>query len=111
MKPARSACALRALVEAVDLELQAVEAEVEDQVALEEPRGLVGHAAAAEVGCTASEPRFAIRLRRLATSKPISPAGCAVDLDHEATVLLRLGLRALDLGRARPRGRAGGRPP
>ena len=39
---------LRALVEAVDDHLEPVVAEVEDQVPLEEARGLVGEAAAAE---------------------------------------------------------------
>ena len=48
-----------ALVEAVDLELEAVEAELAEQVALEEPRSLVGEPAAAEVGVDRepAEPR------------------------------------------------------
>src|SRR5256884_1521678 len=41
---------LRALVETVDLELETVEAEVEEQVALEELRRFVRQPAAAEVG-------------------------------------------------------------
>ena len=40
----------RALVEAVDLELEPVVAEVVDEVALEDPGGLVGDPAAAVVG-------------------------------------------------------------
>ena len=41
---------LRPLVEAVDLELDPVEAALVDQVALEEPRRVVGEPAAAEGG-------------------------------------------------------------
>ena len=73
----------RALVEAVDLELEAVEAEVEDQVALEEPRRVVGEPAAPEVrvdrerrrgrrsGCAGSRARSRIvpRARRRPRSR------------------------------------------
>ena len=65
----------RALVEAVDLELEPVEAELADQVVLEQAGGVVGDAAAAEGGvdgeaADVDDPAAAVR-----RSQPIAPAG------------------------------------
>ena len=51
-----------ALVEAVDLELQAMEAELLEHVPLEEARGLVSHPPAAEVRVHGSAPLFKVYL-------------------------------------------------
>ena len=55
-----------ALVEGVDLELEPVEAELAEQVALEQPRRLVGEPAAAEVRVDRepAEPRDPVALVR-----------------------------------------------
>src|SRR5207248_5942603 len=83
--------ALGPLVEAVDLELEAVEAELEQEVALEDPRGVVGEAAAAEVGMNREvaeicDPRAAVR--ELEAHQPgAPPLSVVLDLDHEAAEL------------------------
>src|ERR687897_644824 len=87
----------RALVEAVDLELEAVEPELEDQVPLQEPCGVVGDAPAAEVrvdgdAAELRDPATSILLREAHHARAL-----AVDLDHEPPVLVGLALRALDL--------------
>src|SRR4051812_11035110 len=98
-----------ALVERVDLELEAVEAELAEQVALEEPRRLVGEPAAAEVGVDRepAEPHDPAAL--VDPGEAHHPGALVVELDHEAPDRLGLRQRALDLladralvGRARP---------
>ena len=64
----------RALVEAVDLELEPVVAELVDEVALEEAGGGVGDPAAAEVRVDREPAEPATRLRLFETAKPIAPA-------------------------------------
>ena len=99
-----------AIVEAVALELKAMEAEVVQQVPLELPRGLVRKPASAEIRmrCEASEIRDLARWFR--TSNPMEPARFQSPLrrfDHEPAGLERLALGTLDLLQQR-RGRAAG---
>ena len=99
---------LRPLVEAVDLHLQTVEAEVEDQVALEEARGLSPRCPPRKSGWTASRSRCAMRLRMFTRLKPIVPGGRhrrRRRLDHEAPERVRIALLLLELARAAHRGR------
>src|SRR5919197_1480043 len=91
-EPGPLGVALRALVEAVDLELQPVVAEVVDQVPLEEARRLVGEAPAAEVGmhrerAEVGDPASAVRDLEAHQARALP-----VELDHEAAELLRLPL-------------------
>ena len=87
----------RALVEAVDLELEAVEVELLHEVALEEARRLVGDVAAAEVRVDreAAEVRDAASPVRALEAHRAGPF--SVDLDDEDAECVRLRLRALDL--------------
>src|SRR5207302_996420 len=84
----------RARVEAVDLELEAVVAEVVHQMLLEASRSVICDPAAAErrVHSEALEvrnPRTAVR------ELEAEPAGTLpIDLDHEPAVVVRLALRA-----------------
>ena len=92
---------LRALVEAVDLELEPVVSELEQEL-LELARRPVRDAPAAK----GRVDREAAEIRDPAA--PVgdleahhagrAPFAVVEHLDHEAAVLLRLGLRALDLG-------------
>ena len=95
MKPDALRVLDRALVEAVDLELQPVEVELEQQVALKEPRGLVGEPAATELGMDRepAEIRDAVALVGdvEAHQAGTPPFAVLLDLDHEAAGLLRLG--------------------
>src|SRR5262249_48694530 len=79
----------RPLVEPVALELEPVEAELEDQVPLQGTRRPVGEAAAAERGVDRepAEARDAVaRARELEADRPGAlPAAPVLDLDHEAT--------------------------
>src|SRR6185312_11986026 len=85
------------LVEAVDLELQPVKAELVDQVLLEEARRLVGEPPAAEVGMHRQGAEVRDPAPRVRDLEAHQAGRLAVGLDHEAAELLRLGLRALDL--------------
>ena len=86
-----------ALVEAVDLELQPVVAEIRDEVALQSVGGIVGDPAAAIGGMDGEpfemgDPRAAIGELEPHRAGPFS-----VVLDHKAAEVVRLALRALDL--------------
>src|SRR5437764_2901871 len=97
LDPARpSGVAHRALVEAVDLELQPVVAEVEE-VALEEPRRLVGKAPAAEARVHRERPEVRDPAALVGDLQAHQACRFSIQLDHEAAELLRLSLRALDL--------------
>src|SRR6185436_15931573 len=87
--------ALGALVEAVDLELEPVEAALADQVVLQEPRCLVGEPAAAEVGVDrdAAQVRDAAARVRLLPEHRACPL--AVELDYEHATLLGIALELL----------------
>ena len=85
-------------VEAVDLELEPVEAELLEEMALEQPRRLVSQLLAAVVGmdCEAAELGDAVRP---ATAREAHDAGpLAVGLDDEHAEHLRLLVGALDVG-------------
>ena len=97
--------AQRALVEPVDLELEPVQAEVEQQVALKELRRLVGKTAAAKIRMNREisevrNPRAAVNELE-AHRAGASPVGVLLDLDHEAAECVWLPLRTLDLQDAR----------
>ncbi len=88
---------LRPIVEPVDLELEPVVAEIQNEMPLQEARGLVGHALPTEVrmdgqALEVSDPRTAVLL----LEAQHTCAG-AVQLDDEAAVRRRLTLRSLDL--------------
>src|SRR5262249_5452918 len=79
---------LRPLVETVDLELQTMEIELEQQVALEDPRRAVGEPAPAEVRMDREipeirDPGAAVREREAERACAL-PLGAVLDLDHEA---------------------------
>src|SRR6266508_2294387 len=91
----------RALIEAIDLELQPVIAEVEEEVALKDPRSVVGKAPPAK-GRMDGEPAEvrdpAAAVREVETHDARSaPLAVLFDLDHESPALLWLFARALDL--------------
>src|ERR687885_973961 len=92
----------RPLVEAVDLELQPVVVEVEEEVPVEHARRLVGHPTAAVIRMHGEpvevrDPAAAVRhLERHAAGEPPAVAGPVVDLDHKASVVVRLPQRPLD---------------
>ena len=95
---------MRALVEAVDLELQPVEAEVDQEVALQQPRRVVADAAAAEVRVH-GEPADVRDAGAAVDELEVDRAGAlAVDLDHEEPE--RVGLAAENARSARGRRRA-----
>jgi DNA-binding transcriptional ArsR family regulator len=72
---ARSLCvALGALVEAVDLELEPVEAALADQVVLQEPRASSASRRPRKSGWIAMPLRCAMRLRAFVRSQSIAPA-------------------------------------
>src|SRR6266542_1474333 len=84
------------LVEAVDLELEPVVAQLEEEVALEEARRPVREPPATEVGV--DRQRAAVGEVEAHQPRTV-PVAAVLDLDHEAAELLRLRLGALDLGR------------
>src|SRR5262249_17529210 len=92
---------LRPLVEAVDLELETVEAQVEKQVTLKQLRRIVGDSVPPKVRMDReiAEVRDAGTLVGELEAHPArtNPAAVPLDLDHEPSELLRLGLRAIDL--------------
>ena len=86
------------LVEAVALELEPVEAELEDEMAREDARGRVGEAASAKrrvdhEAVEMSDAAAPVRDRERHRARPLP-----VHLDHEAAVMLGLLLRPLELG-------------
>ena len=87
--------ALRPLVEAVDLELEPVEATFADQVVLQAPRGVVGEPAAAEVRVD----RDPADVRDPATGvRPLPEhrtGAVTLQLDDEQAALLRVALELL----------------
>jgi hypothetical protein len=90
----------RAYVESVALELQTVVVELDEQVALEKPRGSVGEPAAAKgrVNSEAAEVRDAAPPVRDVEAEHAggAPAPLVVDLDHESPALAGAFLRAPD---------------
>ena len=87
--------ALRTLVEAVDLELDPVEATLADQLVLQETCGVVGQPAAAEVGMDRDPARVrdpAADVRPLPEHRARS---VPVQLDDEQPALLRVALELL----------------
>src|SRR5439155_7418586 len=90
--------ALGALVEAVDLELEPVEAELEDQVPLEELRRPVGQPPAAKVGMHRERAQVGDPAAPVCDLEAHQARRLAVDLDHEAAELVGLAAGALDLG-------------
>src|SRR5581483_4402803 len=92
----------RPLVEAVALELEPVVAEDVEELPLEEPSGLVGQPAAAEI--RVDRQPLALRDARVTAGDMEAERPCAaprpvlLDLDHEASEVPRLGVRALDRG-------------
>ena len=86
-----------ALVEAVDLELQSMEAELEEQVALEEPRRLVREPLPPELRVDREPAELSDATAAVRGLELHRPRGLAVRLDHEQPVVGRLSLRALDL--------------
>ena len=90
--------ALGALVEAVDLELEPVEAELEDQEALEEARGLVGDPAPAEPRVD-REPAETRDPASFVRSLPGAHARrLTVDFDQHHAARAGLFLEALEIG-------------
>jgi hypothetical protein len=88
--------ALRPLVEAVDLELEAVEAELEEQIPLKQLRRVVGEAAAAEVRMDGEvsevgDPRAPVGELE-AHRAGAAPLAVILDLDDETPELFRLRL-------------------
>src|SRR5437588_3383582 len=84
----------RALVEAVDLELEPVVVEVEEEVSVEHPRGLVRDSPAAEARMDGEpaemcDPAPAVLHLELHASGELPPRA-VVDLDHEPPVVVRL---------------------
>ena len=106
MNPGSLGVALRALVESVDLELEPVKAALPDQAVLQQPRGVVGEPAAAEVGINRDpadvrDPAADVR------PLPEHRAGTlSVELDHKELALL--GIAPELLGNAVPVVAAGG---
>src|SRR5688572_9568378 len=91
----------RALVEAVDLELEPVVVEVDEQMALERTRGRVGEVTPSKIGMDgkAAEAREPAALVRLIESHHArsAPLPVLLDLDQEAAAFPGLGERQLDL--------------
>src|SRR5215210_3905896 len=91
----------RALVEAVALELEPVEVEIDEQVALEEPRRLVRQPPSAEVGmdreaAEVRDPASAVRQGELHHPR-LRPALGLRHLDDEEAELARFGGGGADL--------------
>ena len=84
-------------VEAVDLELQPVVAEIAHEVLLEQARGIVGDAPAAERRMDSQS--LEVRDARAAVRQLEShcTGTFAVDVDHEPAEVVRLALRSFDL--------------
>ena len=89
--------ALSALVEAVDLELEPVEAAFADQVVLQKACGVVGESAAAEVGMDGEAAQLRDAAALVRDGEAHDACASAVELDDEASEVLRLALGALDL--------------
>ena len=87
--------ALRPLVEPVDGHLETVVAEVEDEVALEEPRALVGESASAEGRVHGEAAAARDPVPRADAVERERPRGRAVELDDEAAG--RVGILVLPL--------------
>src|SRR5205823_3549257 len=86
----------RAIVEAVDLQLEPVVAELLEEVALELARGLLADPPAAEARMDGEPAEARDPAAAVADLEPERPRRRAVDLDHEDAVLLRLALGAFD---------------
>ncbi len=98
-EPRTLGVSLRALVEAVDLELEPVVAKLEKQVALKKPGRLVGSTTTAERRHD-REPADASDAAALVhTLEAHRTCALAADLDDEAAERLGLRERALHLGR------------
>jgi hypothetical protein len=100
---AREAGALRVrdrpLVERVDLELQAVVAELVDQVALQEPRGFVRDPPAAEARVDGEAADLRDPAALVDPFVPERAGALAVRLDHEPSEGDRVDGHPLELGR------------
>ena len=81
---------LRALVEAVDLQLDPMEAELADQVVLQQAGGVVGEPAAAEAGMHGEPAHVRDPAAAVAELPAHRAGGLAVELDDEETAALRL---------------------
>src|SRR5262249_13581496 len=91
----------RALVEAIDLQLEAMKAELDQQAMLEQPGRSVRDPPAAR-GRVHRQPFQARDLRSRVHGLESEPTGAlAVDFDHETTELARLRHGAFDLGAKR----------
>ena len=75
-----------------------MEAEVVEQMALEEPRGRVGDLAAAEVRMHGEAAEVRDPAADVAALEAHRPGPLAVDLDDEDAERVGLGVRAVDLG-------------
>ena len=87
----------RALVEAVDLELDAVVVEVEDKMADEQPGGRVGEAAPAERGVEHDPVEVGDAAAAIGDLERQDSGAPVVHLDDEAAVVAGLQLRAAHL--------------
>ncbi len=87
----------RPLVEAVDLELHPMEAEVVDQVALEETRRLVRRSSSAKVGMDGEAAEIGNSAALVGAFEVHRPCAPAVHLDDEDAERIGLGLGALHL--------------
>src|ERR687888_2456161 len=88
----------RPLVEAVDLQLDAMEAELEQEMTLEEPRRRLAEAAAAEARRHGEAAGLGDPAPLVHAVEADHPRTLAVHVDDEPPERVRLALRALDLG-------------
>src|SRR2546428_4353025 len=88
----------RALVEAVDLELDPVESKVDEQVTLEAARHLVAEPPPAEARMDREASGLGDPAALVASVEPDAARSLTVDLDHEPAERVGLALGALDLG-------------
>src|SRR5262249_1892189 len=86
-----------ALVERVDLQLDPVEPELDEHVALEHARRLITGPAAAEARVDRKAPDLGDAVPLAHESEADCACALAVDLDHESPVGIRLPIRPLDL--------------
>ena len=85
-----------ALVEGVDLELEAVEPELVEQVELEQARSLVGDPAAAKVGVNRQPAEVGDAAALVGACEAHRPGSLSVGLDDEHAERVGVGLAALD---------------
>ena len=88
----------RALVEAVDLQLDAMEAEIDEQMPLEEPRRVDADATSAKARVDREAAGLDDSVALVDAVECDAAGGLSVDLDHEPAERVGLALGALDLG-------------